>query len=78
MKISIEIECTTIGEVKSHLTCLISQIKKHQKSFSMPDDDELATGTHITDNNCYGIHDLNVVQGRGNIGNKWHKQKEKS
>lgn len=63
MKIKININCCTIGELRGHITCLGQQIKKHQKLFNRTDNDELSTGLHITDSNCYGDHDLNVLDG---------------
>lgn len=63
MKILIEIDCDTITELKQHLECLIHQIEKQAKvNKQNMDDDDFAVGTRLYDDNCYGSHELSVVE----------------
>lgn len=62
MRISIEIECDTIGEIQAHLTCLRDQVKKEMKKQKLMLDDELPLDIELEDSNCYGEHILRVCK----------------
>lgn len=63
MRISIEIECDTIQELKSHLSVLNAQITKYVKTNKLDKHhDELSSSVVIEDDNCYGCHILQVTE----------------
>lgn len=63
MNILIEIECETIADLVKHLNVLQGQIKKQTKvNKSDPQKDDFAIGTSLYDDNCYGTHELNVIE----------------
>lgn len=63
MNILIEIECETIADLHTHLTVLCKQIRKQAKiNKADPKVDDFAVGTQLYDDNCYGTHELNVIE----------------
>lgn len=63
MNILIEIECDTIADLHTHLTELCKQIRKQTKvNKSDPKKDDFPVGTHFEDDNCYGTHELNIIE----------------
>lgn len=66
MNILIEIECETIADLHTHLTELCKQIRKQTKvNKSNPKTDDFPIGTQLYDDNCYGSHELNVIESVG-------------
>lgn len=63
MNILIEIECETIADLHAHLKELCKQIRKQAKiNKSDPQNDDFPVGTQLYDDNCYGTHELNVIE----------------
>lgn len=63
MNILIEIECETLAELIGHLKVLQRQVKKQsQINKSDPQKDDFPIGTQLYDDNCYGTHELNVIE----------------
>jgi hypothetical protein len=61
MQITIKIECDTINEFAAHLTELKKQVKARAKERNLnPLKDEFLPKDYIalSDNNCYGTHDV--------------------
>lgn len=61
MEITIQITCESIGELQQHLSVMKQQVRSLMKREKLTPDDEFNIGAVISDNNCYGIHDLNVI-----------------
>lgn len=57
MKVQIEIECETARELAAHLNVIIKTIGI--RSRNDPDYD-FAVGTHFSEDNCYGTHDVTI------------------
>ena len=55
MKVTIEIECETAGDLTTHLNAIIETVKI--RSRQNPDHD-FEVGTHFADCSCYGTHDV--------------------
>lgn len=59
----IEIECDTIADLHTHLKVLQEQIRKQATINKQdPQKEDFAIGTQIYDDNCYGTHELNVIE----------------
>lgn len=58
----IEIQCDTIAELQQHLEVLQRQIMKQTRVNRQLINDDFAVGTKIYDDNCYGTHELNVIE----------------
>lgn len=62
MRILIEINCESIGELGSHLNEMFKQVKKECKKQKLDAyNDEFPEGTILEDDNCYGSHELKIV-----------------
>lgn len=71
MKIVIEINCETIGELTTHLYEIIKQAKKECRKQKLdPLHDEFESGLRIEDDNCYGDHLLRVFSDEPNSDKK--------
>lgn len=57
MKVKIQIECDTAGELISHLDEISKTVKIRSRGDSEHD---FEVGTHFSDNNCYGTHDVTI------------------
>lgn len=61
MKIKIEIDCDTIGELVSHMYEIIRQVKKESRIFKLdPKNDTFEKKVILDDNNCYGTHKVTI------------------
>lgn len=61
MKTKIEIECDTIFEVYQHLRVISRQIRSEVKKQNLnAHEEEFPKRTKFYDNNCYGIHDVDI------------------
>lgn len=58
MKVKIEIECETAGELTAHLEEIIRTVKVRSRQ-NIEHDFEV--GTQFSDNNCYGTHDVEIM-----------------
>lgn len=63
MNIMIEIECETIADLVAHLRVLENNIIKQSNinNQNMRRED-FAIGTKLYDDNCYGTHELSVIE----------------
>lgn len=63
MNIQIDIECDTISELIGHLAVLKRQILR-QAQINKVDTTkaDFPIGTQLYDDNCYGTHELNVIE----------------
>lgn len=61
MKVSIEIECDDIDDLKIHLSVIRSQILKRAKVLST-DDEADEKIMNFTDSNCYGSHEVKFTE----------------
>lgn len=62
MKVKIEIDCSDIDEIYSHLAVIKSQIKQHLKTVDT--EKKIKTFT-VEDSNCYGSHKAKVIDDVG-------------
>lgn len=63
MKVTIEIECDTIAELRSHLSVMRMNVLKETKRKKLDRyHDELPKDTELRDDNCYGCHVLHVTE----------------
>lgn len=62
MKVQIDIECDDIRELKLHLSVLQLQVNHERKRLELDTADDFSTSLKITDNNCYGYHELKVLE----------------
>ncbi len=63
MNILIEIECETIADLHTHLKVLQGQIRKQATINKQdPQKDDFAIGTSLYDDNCYGAHQMDVIE----------------
>ena len=63
MKVLIEINCDSISELTSHLNEMFKQCKQLCKKSKLdPFNDEFPVDTILEDDNCYGSHELKVVE----------------
>jgi len=61
MEVTIKIDCENIHEFYAHLTELRRQIKKKtKKEFRAPLLDEFENAKGLSDNNCYGTHEVKI------------------
>ena len=58
MKVTIQIDCNTINELKLHLTEIRRQINVHEKKGLLSGD--LAKEVIFNDGNCYGEHTVKI------------------
>jgi hypothetical protein len=62
MRVLIEINCESVGELTTHLYEMVKQVKALSKKIKLdPHHDELPIDTVLEDDNCYGEHELKVV-----------------
>ena len=57
MKVKIDIECETAGELIQHLDEISKTVKIRSRDNNEYD---FEVGTHFSDNNCYGTHDVTI------------------
>jgi hypothetical protein len=55
MKVKIEIDCETAGELRKHLNEIIRIIAIRSRQ---NDDHDFEVGTNFSDSNCYGSHEV--------------------
>lgn len=62
MRVLIEVNCETIGELTTHLHVMFKEVKAECKKQKLnPDKDEFPIDTELEDDNCYGSHELKIV-----------------
>jgi len=60
MKVQIEIECETVGELLSHIADIAKTIEIraiHNTDYCFE------VGTQFENNNCYGTHEVTIIPG---------------
>ena len=57
MTVNIEITCETAGELVTHLNNIIKTVRVRARDNEAHD---FESGTHFSDNNCYGTHDVTI------------------
>lgn len=60
MKVKIEIECDSIVELVNHLSVIRAQVIKEKKKQNLSVDDEFPKRVVLSDNNCYGTHEVKI------------------
>jgi hypothetical protein len=57
MTVKIEIECETAGELLAHLNVIADTVRIRARG---DNEHDFEVGTHFTDNNCYGTHEVTI------------------
>lgn len=58
MKVQIEIECETSGELEKHLEVIRQTVSLRSRGNL---DYDFEVGTEFSDNNCYGTHHVTII-----------------
>lgn len=73
MKVNIEIDCSDVEEIFTHLSVIRQQLRKKFKTMWKEHPDKQWEPFTVEDNNCYGVHTCEVID---DVGPFIEKQKD--